>query len=120
MADERRLTLDEILAGDCELNGPNGKSKLVHSPLGNLVLPTGRIVTRDPTTGPSAPALVVTVAPGSYPASVCKEVGNPKHSGSCFLIIRFSAERPVKWEQAGVPGEDASKLGIGARLGFSV
>lgn len=58
MADERLLTLDEVLAGDCELRGPNGTTKLVHSPVGDLVLPTGRLVTRDPMTGSSAPSLL--------------------------------------------------------------
>jgi hypothetical protein len=120
MADERLLTLGEILAGPCELSGPNGMTKLVHSPIGDLVLPTGRIVTRDPMAGSSSPALAVTVAPGSYPASLCKQVGKNDFARACLLIVRFSQEPPVKWEQAAVPGEDASKLRIGSRLAFLV
>jgi hypothetical protein len=85
-------------------------------PLGDVVLPTGRVVGCDPlaATGSIEP-FTVTVAPGRYPlrswVSVAHvdgvEVG--RRTAALQLTIR---EGPVsRWEPALLPGQEAASLG---------
>jgi hypothetical protein len=117
------LTLDRILAGDCEVPGEEGQPAwhLTNVPLGELGLPTGKVVGRDPFSGPLGPSYARTVAPGRYPVGLRIKVfpGSPFDS-ALFLVVRLGQAPAVRWELAVAPGEKPRELRAGSELGFKV
>jgi hypothetical protein len=88
--------------------------------LGELVLPTGRIVACDPflVFGDEEP-FTRGVAPGRYPVlvNVVEAEGDARVG---YAIVRFGERPPVRWEMALVPGQDAGMLGEGEFFGYGV
>lgn len=87
---------------------------------GLLRLTTGRIVACDPVVAEGTPAYTVAVPAGSYPAvlSVAHfEDGDQRVAG---VMLRLGSEKPVGWEMALLPGEDAAELGEGEVFGYGV
>lgn len=78
-------------------------------PLGDLVLPTGQIVASDPFIADDPP-YTRSVAPGRYPVLV-NVARIDTDSRVAYAILRFSGQRPVRWEMAVYPEHDPATLG---------
>ncbi|ANM12575.1 MULTISPECIES: DUF4241 domain-containing protein [unclassified Rhizobium] len=83
--------------------------------IGNVELPSGRIVAADPLAQPDRPALARTVAPGDYPVTLYKAFGRIAAAG-----MRFAEGRPDHWELAVLPGQDVATLKDGEVFGYPV
>ncbi|HEU4453211.1 MAG TPA: DUF4241 domain-containing protein [Longimicrobium sp.] len=88
--------------------------------LGELVLPTGRIVACDPFSvfGEEGP-FTRSVAPGRYPVLV-NVAAFENHERVAYAISRFGERPPVRWEMALLAGQDAGTLGEGEFFGYGV
>jgi hypothetical protein len=87
-------------------------------PLGDLVLPTGQIVASDPFIADDLP-FTRGVAPGRYPVLV----NVARINTDCrvaYAILRFSGERPVRWEMALYPEHDPATRGEDEFSGYGV
>ncbi|OWV90047.1 hypothetical protein ATY75_15710 [Rhizobium sp. N122] len=83
--------------------------------IGNVELPSGRIVAADPLAQPDRPALARTVAPGDYPVTLYKAFGRIAAAG-----MRFAEGKPDHWELAVLPGQDVATLKDGEVFGYPV
>ena len=84
--------------------------------IGLLHLPTGAIIACDPlVSGPNWPALARKVRPGSYPVSLYEA-----HGRVALAVLRFTPGKPVKWEIATTPGQDAATLKTDEIFGYPV
>ena len=100
---------------------PSCVSRVEVQTLGDLWLPTGRVVASDPvvfcetTFARRAPvglfAVRVVVAHFTHPAA------EPTVAGVC---IEFAPATPERWEMALLPGEDLTALPAGSMLGYGV
>ncbi len=88
--------------------------------LGELVLPTGRIVACDPflVFGGEEP-FTRGVAPGRYPVLV-NVAALEDDQRVAYAIVRFGERPPVRWEMALLPGQDAATLGESEFFGYGV
>ncbi len=118
-----KITLDQLL--DEEVTLSTGMNVKAHA-LGEIDLPSGRLVARDPLSGSSAPPFSIDIAPGHYPVSVRMLVAPSATGRTAFhdiaaLVIRFRAERCARWELAVTDDDpDPSELRAGAAPGFMV
>ena len=88
--------------------------------MGELVLPTGRIVACDPLVGPDTHAFARTVLPGSYPVLLSIAVMPNGDERIGFAMLRLREAPVVTWEMALLPGEDLSTLEDGEFFGYGV
>ncbi len=102
---------------------------LAPHPAGQVHLPSGRLVTRDPTYAACAQdsGFTVTVAPGSYPVEIAFAAYETERSGRALAIdeitaarVRISDRPTVRWESALLEGQDPRLLGDGEFYGFGV
>lgn len=84
-------------------------------PAGEATLPTGRVVGCDPLSFTHlAEPFTVRVPPGRYPLRAWVAIRHgegaeiERHTAALQLVIR--AERPARWEQALLPGQDPARL----------
>ena len=94
---------------------------LRHRALGELVLPSGKVVACDPFVFPEIISFALQVPPGSYPVIAC--VADFSNSGDhrvAYAILRLSAQEPVRGEMATTPGQDTSTLEEGYIFGYPV
>lgn len=83
--------------------------------VGQLFLPSGRLIVSDPTPGLIGAPLTRAAEPGRYPATLYKRDG-----WNAFAVVRFS-DRPVtNWELARVVGEEKYNFGPGKFYGCAV
>ncbi|NGZ74429.1 DUF4241 domain-containing protein [Saccharibacillus alkalitolerans] len=85
-------------------------------PLEPLKIVSGRIVACDPLTSPME-AFEYEVAPGTYPVYAWHSEQEGTIAGA---EMRFSDNRPVRWELAVRPGQDKSTLKEGEIFGYPV
>ncbi|TPK88447.1 DUF4241 domain-containing protein [Mesorhizobium sp. B2-4-17] len=84
--------------------------------IGELDLPTGEIIACDPlTTGIDWPALSRKIKPGRYPVSLLEAQGRV-----AVAVLRFRPGKPIRWELATLPGQDASTLKGDEVFGYPV
>src|SRR5690242_12966765 len=78
-----------------------GEIILRHRSLGELVLPSGKVVACDPFVFPETPPFTLQFSPGSYPVIACVAdfTGNGDHRVA-YAILRLSTQEPVRWEMA--------------------
>lgn len=94
--------------------------------VGELVLPSGRIVACDPGDFdmPSlCHAFVDACPPGRYPTDIAlvhQENKAPEYDRVACMRVQFSAAVPVRWQLALLPGQDASTLQPGEFFGYGV
>jgi hypothetical protein len=87
--------------------------------LGDLVLPTGRIVACDPFVMMDDPPYTGGVPPGRYPVLLNVAAFNDDQRVA-YAILRLSDAPPVRWEMALAPGQDAATLGANEIFGYGV
>lgn len=88
--------------------------------LGEVVLPTGRIVACDPfiVSGDEEP-FTRGVAPGRYPVLV-NVAAFEDQERVAYAILRFADRPPVRWEMALLPEQEVGTLGEGEFFGYGV
>jgi hypothetical protein len=98
-----------------------GEIALRHYPLGELMLPTGKVVACDPFVFPETPPFTLDLPPGSYPVIACVAdfTSNGDHRVA-YAILRLSTQEPVRWEMATRPEQDMSTLEEGYIFGYPV
>ena len=117
------MTLDELLEGGVELDA--GNVLRVHS-LGQLALPTGALVARDPLAGGDAPPFQIAITPGTYEVSL-RVIQTPNAPATreyfdvAALVLRLGAGACVRWDIA-LTDDDPPKheLRAGEYPGFMV
>jgi Protein of unknown function (DUF4241) len=93
--------------------------------IGNLTLPTGRLIAADPTDGMFPDELIAftrTVPPGAYPV-VCGLVNERlarRTAPNVYVLIRFSEHPIMHWELALCPEQKAEELEGMQYFGFGV
>jgi hypothetical protein len=94
--------------------------------LGELVLTSGKIVACDPS-NLQWPAEIVpfvgTAAVGRHPVTLSiMAVAGDQHVDQrvACAMIRFTTTKPATWRMAVLPGQDASRLGVGQFFGYGV
>jgi hypothetical protein len=98
-----------------------GNTILEHIHLGNLYLPTGKIIACDPLVGlGDRKPFTKKVLPGCYHVVAC--IAKTEESGDRYALVKleFSKSRAVKWEMALIEGQDAIKLEDDWFFGFPV
>lgn len=96
------------------------RGHVVERPIGNIALPSGKIVATDPFTMGDVAAFMRQVAPGSYPVSLAMLVGSQWHARNAFATIKFTDEPVEKFEMALVPGNDLTLLEDDEFFGYGV
>lgn len=92
-----------------------------HRAIGDLLLPTGRIVVCDPLTDPGMPPLVHAVTPGDHPVTLHLARTSDFGARVALAQVTFRPERAERFELALRPGEDIAQLDEGADFfGFPV
>ncbi|MCG8700142.1 MAG: DUF4241 domain-containing protein [Bacteroidales bacterium] len=89
--------------------------------IGNINLPTGKVVVCDPLVVPDMPPLSKSVSPGKYPIRIY--IAKTQESGDRYAIakLEFSDKKAVKWILALRDGEDVNELeGNGDFFGMPV
>lgn len=89
--------------------------------MGDLNLPSGRIVAMDPFSDPAREAFALHVAPGRYPVvlSLIQPEGWPAPVIAAAKV-QFGPGTPVRWALALIPGQDPGALGEDEFYGFPV
>lgn len=83
--------------------------------LGDVELPTGKVVAADPLVQPERPPFVRSVKPGRYPVTLYRAQGR-----IAVAVMRFAEGAPAKWELATVAGQDTSELKDDQAFGYGV
>src|ERR1700736_6322987 len=110
-ADYLSLALqDGIQIGDTTLRQHN---------IGELILPTGKLVACDPFVMPEAEPFNLLVPRGTFPIllSVAELATDQRVA---FATVRFRQTSPVRWEMMATGANDPSKLEPGHIFGYAV
>lgn len=91
------------------------KRGITRTLLGELELPTGRVVVADPLVSPERPALARGVEPGRYAVSLYRA-----QERVSLAELRFASGTPARWQMALIPGQDASTLKSDEIFGYPV
>lgn len=94
--------------------------KLRIKSLGNLHLPTGRIVACDPLVWQGAEPFTLKLKPGDYPITVLlhkADVGGERYA---LAKLEFTKNKPVCWEMAVTKDQDPKQLNDDEIYGYSV
>ena len=83
--------------------------------LGDVELPTGRIVASDPLVQPERPALERPVKPGRYPVRLYEA-----YRRVALAELRLAPGKPVRWEIATLPGQNPAELKDDEIFGYPV
>jgi hypothetical protein len=83
--------------------------------LGDVILPTGRIVAADPLVQPDRPPFLVTVTPGRYPVTLLEHDG-----GIAAAVMRFDGGAVFRWQLALTAGQDVKTLKANEIFGIPV
>ncbi|MER7888653.1 DUF4241 domain-containing protein [Micromonospora sp. NPDC094482] len=116
--------LDRLLTPGARFADEHGAYVVEAYPVGDIVLPTGRVVGCDPLVCPEAEPFTVTVAPGSYPArawvaAVLRDDAEVDRRVAALELV-VSDEPTVRWELALVDDQDVSTLGADDYFGYGV
>lgn len=96
-----------------------GSATLVHRRVGELNLPSGRIVACDPLVCPDTEPFKLSFPVGNFPVvlSVAK-IGDDQRVA--FSAVHFRTTAPVTWKMLTVGNQDVSKLKEGDFFGYGV
>ena len=84
-------------------------------PIGEVVLPSGRVVAADPLVNPDRPPFEQTVPPGRYPVTLFYAQGR-----NALAMLRVAPGKVARWRVATIPGQDASTLKDDEIFGYGV
>ncbi|MFJ2232645.1 DUF4241 domain-containing protein [Streptomyces sp. NPDC087859] len=113
--------LAELFVPGTRFSSPDGEYT-VREPIeaGTLLLPSGRLVAKDPTygAGDEAAGFTATVAPGSYRVQIARAAARFEEYVAARVLV--SGRPAVRWEAALLDGQDERLLGEGEFYGFGV
>ncbi|MEU5961196.1 DUF4241 domain-containing protein [Micromonospora parva] len=116
--------LDRLLTPGARFTDEHGGYLIEVHPVGDIVLPTGRVVGCDPLVCPEAEPFTVTVPPGRYPArawvAVVLRADAEVDRRVAALELVVSAEPAVRWEPAVAGDQDVATLGADDYFGYGV
>lgn len=89
--------------------------------IGELAVPTGRLIVTDPYANPDPVPLSLTVPPGRYPVllSLARRESD-EFENVAAAMVRFADAVPVSWRPALWPGQDEGSLGENQFFGYPV
>jgi len=100
-------------------NGFFRKLTLFQHPVGDLILPTGRLVACDPFVTPDSLPFNLTVPTGRFP--VVLSIADFGHDQRvAFATIRFQEALPVQWKMMAAGSKDPATLEPGHQFGYPV
>jgi hypothetical protein len=99
-----------------------GDGTVHHQALGDLLLPSGRLVAYDPSDWAPEPQqpFAQPVAPGGHPVELRVVRLADGDARTLCAVIRFGAEEPERWELALLPGQDVARLETGEVFAYPV
>ncbi len=93
--------------------------KLVHRPVADLSLPTGRLVACDPFVCPDAEPFSLSLPRGRFSVVlIIAEIATGQRVA--FALIHFSRSTPIRWEMLPAGSQDISNLKDGQIFGYGV
>lgn len=96
-----------------------GGIKLEHRQVGDLMLPTGKLIACDPVVFPEAEHFEMPLPKGNFPV-VLSVARLGEDQRVAFATTRFRTTTPVAWDILTVEGQDASTLKPGSYFGYPV
>ncbi len=111
--------LSQLLVDTPEANTELGPGRLECRIIGELKLPSGRIVACDPVVEPDLPAFARAVPPGAWPVGVTI-ARLPDDERIAAAWIRISDDAPIRWEPAqlaGRPHRESPAYGVDSGTG---
>ncbi|MEH1166401.1 DUF4241 domain-containing protein [Micromonospora sp. CPCC 205539] len=116
--------LDRLLTPGARFADEHGSYVIETHPVGDVVLPTGRVVGCDPLVTPEAEPFTVTVPSGRYPARawvavVLREDAEVDRRVAALEMVVLDAPT-VRWELAVAGDQDAATLGEDDYFGYGV
>lgn len=111
--------LSQLLVDTPEAHTDLGRGQLECRIIGELALPTGRIVACDPVVEPDLPPFAIAVPPGAWPVGVTiARVPDDERIAAAW--IRVSPSLPIRWETAqlvGRPPRESPAYGVDSGTG---
>jgi len=95
------------------------ETRLVHRHIGDLVLPTGRLVACDPLVFPDAPPYNLQLPIGTFPL-ILSVAHFATDQRVAFATLRLSQNAPSTWEMMTVGDQDLSNLEEDQIFGYGV
>lgn len=114
MANDKPLSAGNLVVVELPADALKAR-KIETIALGDLELPTGRVVAADPLVNPERPPFAREVAPGRYPVTLYKA-----QYRIAMAAVRFQPGNVARWEMATLPGQDLAKLGDDEIYGYPV
>lgn len=115
-----KLTDIEI---DCDVSFLMNSDKLIEHFVGDIYLPSGKLITADPFISDHTKPFVKTVHPGTYPVNLYFKKQGEDHYRIAFSKIKFKNEKATRWILALTESdtlETVQNLKSGEFLGFPV
>lgn len=99
-----------------------GNGTVHHEPLGNLLLPSGRLVAYDPSdwAPEPQPPFVQPVPVGAHRTELRVVQLASGDARTLCAVVRFGAGDPERWKRALLPGQDLQELGAGEAFTYLV
>ncbi|PZG02841.1 DUF4241 domain-containing protein [Micromonospora deserti] len=116
--------LDRLLTPGARFTDEHGAYVMEAHPVGEIVLPTGRVAGCDPLVCPDAEPFTVELPPGRYPArawvAVVLRDGAEADRRVAALELMVHDGQATGWEMALVGGQDVSTLEADGYFGYGV
>lgn len=107
----------------CDVEFLMNSDELIEHRVGDIQLPTGKIIAADPFISDHTTPFVKTVAPGNYPAFLYFKEQGENHYRVAYSKIKFKQEKATRWILALTERDDldtVKQLKQGQFLGFPV
>lgn len=120
---KKKQTRLEDIEIDCDVAFLMNSDQLIEHNVGNIYLPSGKIVSADPFVSDHVKPFVKTVKPGTYPVNLYFRQQGENHYRIAFSKIKFKQEKATRWILALTEAdkvETAKNLKNGEILGFPV
>lgn len=102
--------LNYVYHNELHVTTKEGSYDLTKQSLGQLSLPTGRIVANDPCVFFETDEFTISVKPGSYPVSIFVACSSSGDKRVALAMLELSDKKAVKWEMALVKNQIIDNL----------
>jgi hypothetical protein len=112
--------LSAILEEGRRVSPLDGAIRLRRQGLGDLVVPSGRLVAGDPLIMADVYPLATAVPPGRYPVVCGIAAFDNGDERVAWALLQLQTRPVVRWEPATLPGQDPATLADGEFFGYGV